>query len=79
MFKEPPGEMHIKYGYIIRAEYSVIKITATFSEHYKLNLPNYEGLMLIFSQKTGHLLRILLNKAHLTNIRTAAGGTATAN
>jgi ornithine cyclodeaminase len=78
VFKEPPGDMHIKYGYIIGAEYAVIKIAAGFYENYKLNLPNYEGLMLIFSQKTGHLLCILLDKAHLTNIRTAAAGTVTA-
>jgi len=78
VFKEPPGDMHIKYGYIIGAEYAVIKIAAGFYENYKLNLPNYEGLMLIFSQKTGHLLCILLDKAYLTHIRTAAAGTVTA-
>jgi ornithine cyclodeaminase len=78
VFKEPPGDMHIKYGYIIGAEYAVIKIATGFYENYKLNLPNYEGLMLIFSQKTGYLLCILLDKAHLTHIRTAAAGTVTA-
>lgn len=74
LFKDPPGEMHIKYGCIIGAEYYVIKVASGFYENYKLNLPNYDGLMLVFSQKTGLLLSILLDECHLTNIRTAAVG-----
>ena len=74
LFKEPPGDLHIKYGCIIGTEYYVIKIASGFYENYKLNLPNYEGLMLVFSQKTGHLLCILLDEAYLTDIRTAAAG-----
>lgn len=74
LFKDPPGDMHIKYGCIIGAEYYVIKVASGFYENYKLNLPNYDGLMLVFSQKTGFLLSILLDEGHLTNIRTAAAG-----
>ncbi len=78
LFKDPPGDLHIKYGCIIGAEYHVIKIASGFYENYKLDLPNYEGLMLVFSQKTGHLLCILLDEAYLTNIRTAAAGAVVA-
>lgn len=78
LFKEPPGDLHIKYGCIVGTEYYVIKIASGFYENYKLNLPNYEGLMLVFSQKTGHLLCILLDEAYLTNIRTAAAGAVVA-
>jgi len=78
LFKDPPGDMHIKYGCIIGAEYYVIKVASGFYENYKLNLPNFDGLMLVFSQKTGRLLCILLDEGHLTNIRTAAAGTIAA-
>ena len=78
LFRDPPGDMHIKYGCIIGAEYYVIKIASGFYENYKLNLPNFDGLMLVFSQKTGRLLCILLDEGHLTNIRTAAAGTIAA-
>jgi ornithine cyclodeaminase len=78
LFKDPPGEMHIKYGCIIGTEYYVIKVASGFYENYKLNLPNYDGLMLVFSQKTGLLLSILLDECHLTNIRTAAAGAVAA-
>lgn len=78
IFKAPPGETHIKYGYIIGDEYYVIKIASGFYENYKLDLPNYDGMMLVFSQKTGHLLCILLDECHLTNVRTAAAGAVVA-
>lgn len=78
IFKEPPGETHIKYGYIIGDEYYVVKIASGFYENYKLDLPNYDGMMLVFSQKTGHLLCILLDECYLTNVRTAAAGAVVA-
>ncbi len=78
IFKDPPGDMHIKYGCILGDDYYVIKIASGFYENYKLNLPNYNGLMLIFSQKTGELVSILLDEGHLTNVRTAAAGAVAA-
>jgi len=39
-----------------------------------LELPAFDGLMLLFSQKTGQLLSVLLDEGHLTNIRTASAG-----
>jgi ornithine cyclodeaminase len=78
IFKEPPGETHIKYGYIIGDEYYVIKIASGFCENSKLNLPANSGLMLVFNQKTGHLANILLDEGYLTDIRTAAAGAVAA-
>jgi len=78
IFKNPPGDMHIKYGYIIGDEYYVIKIASGFYENYKLNLPAISGLMLVFKQKTGELACILLDEGYLTNIRTAAAGAVVA-
>ncbi len=77
-FEKPHGEVHIKYGYIKNDDYFVIKIASGYYENIKLGLPNYSGLMLLFSQKTGELISILLDEGHLTNIRTAAAGAVVA-
>ena len=78
IFERPPGDVHIKYGYITGDEYYVIKIASGFHENIKLNLPTCQGLMLVFKQKTGELACILLDEGYLTNIRTAAAGAVVA-
>jgi len=70
IFKRPPGDFHIKYGYITSDEYYVIKIASGFHENIKLNLPTCLSLMLVFKQQTGELACILLDEGYLTNIRT---------
>ena len=75
---DPPGEVHIKYGYIAGDDYYVIKIASGFFENPKLDLPSSNGLMLVFSQKTGTLEAVLLDEGHLTDIRTAVAGAITA-
>ncbi len=78
LFKDPPGDVHIKYGYIKNDLFYVIKIASGFYENINLGLPSYSGLMLLFAQTTGELLCILLDEGHLTNIRTAAAGAVAA-
>jgi len=73
-FEDPPGDTHIKYGYIKGDESFVIKIASGFYENAKFNLPTGSGLMLVFSQQTGALQTILLDEGYLTNIRTAVAG-----
>jgi ornithine cyclodeaminase len=75
---DPPGEAHIKYGYIKDDDYFVIKVATGFYGNLELGLPTGTGLMLVFSQKTGELLSVLLDESHLTNIRTAAAGAVAA-
>lgn len=74
MVFDDAGEAHIKYGFIRGDDYFVIKVATGFYENYKLGLPTGSGLMLLFSQKTGELLAVLLDQAKLTDIRTAAAG-----
>lgn len=74
IFEDPPGETHIKYGFIRGGEYYVIKIASGFYGNSKLGLPSGHGLMLLFSQKTGFIEAILLDEGHLTDVRTAAAG-----
>ena len=73
-FDQPPGDVHIKYGYIIGKTYYVIKIASGFWENEKYGIPNGQGMMLIFEQKTGQPRAILLDDAMLTDIRTAIAG-----
>ena len=74
LFRDPPGDVHIKYGYLRGDAFYVIKIASGFYENPKLNLPSGNGLMLLFNQKTGELLSILLDEGYLTDLRTAAAG-----
>src|SRR5882672_6634041 len=72
-FQNPPGEMHIKYGYRIGSDVWVIKIATGFYENPATNgLPSSTGLVLVFSAKTGFPQALLLDEGFLTNIRTAA-------
>ena len=74
IFDEPPGDTHIKYGYIRGDDYFVVKIASGFYENHRLKLPSGSGLMLLFSQKTGQPLSILLDEGFLTDVRTAVAG-----
>jgi len=74
LFDNPPGDVHIKYGYIKDDDFYVIKIASGFYDNIKLGIPSGQGLMLLFNQKTGQLEAVLLDEGHLTNIRTAAAG-----
>ena len=47
-FKDPPGDVHIKYGYIENEDYYVIKIASGFFKNEKLGIPNGQGMMLVF-------------------------------
>ncbi len=77
-FKHPPGDVHIKYGYIEGDEYYVIKIASGFYNNPSLGLNTGNGMLLLFSQKTGETLSILLDEGYLTDIRTAAAGAVAA-
>ncbi len=73
-FKEPPGEMHIKYGYLQEQPYYVIKIASGFYQNPAMGLPSSNGLFLVFHKQTGELAAILLDEGLLTDIRTALTG-----
>ena len=77
-FDEPPGDVHIKYGYVSGDEFYVLKMASGFYSNAELGLPVSDGLLLVFSQKTGELKLILLDKCWLTDMRTAAAGAVAA-
>lgn len=53
LFKDPPGEVHIKYGYIIGDDLYVIKIASGFYNSKEPGTSLNNGLMLLFNRKTG--------------------------
>ena len=74
LFEKPKGDTHIKYGYIKDDEFYCIKVASGFYENPKLGISSSQGLMLLFNQKTGEPVAILLDQGKLTDIRTAAAG-----
>jgi ornithine cyclodeaminase len=78
LFKEPPGDVHIKYGYILDDDYYVIKIASGFLEIPHSKRYTSSGLLLLFKKGTGELVCALLDECHLTNVRTAAAGAVAA-
>jgi len=78
VFEDPPGDVHIKYGYIKGGDIYVIKIASGFYDNPKRGLPSGDGLMLVFDQRTGVLQAILLDEGYLTNLRTAVAGAVVA-
>ena len=78
LFDDPPGDVHIKYGYIHDDDFYVIKIASGFYRNPELGLPSSQGLMLLFSRRTGELVAVLLDEGLLTDVRTAAAGAVVA-
>ena len=77
-FDSPPGDVHIKYGYIKNDNVYVIKIASGFFNNSNLGLPNGYGMMLIYDQKTGKPKAILNDESFLTDVRTAVAGAISA-
>jgi ornithine cyclodeaminase len=68
------GEVHIKYGYLRKQPYYVIKIASGFYEDPALDRLTSNGMMLLFSQQNGEAVCALLDEGLLTNVRTAIAG-----
>jgi len=77
-FDEPPGDCHIKYGYIRGDDAFTVKIATGFYRNPERGLPSSNGVVLVFSSRTGELLAILQDEGHLTDLRTAAAGAVAA-
>lgn len=77
-FDAPPGDVHIKYGYLKATPHYVIKIASGFYDNPALGLPSSNGLNLVFNQLTGQLDCILMDEGYLTDLRTALAGAVVA-
>ena len=75
VFEDPPGDVHIKYGYIQNDDYYVVKIASGFYGNSEFNIQSSQsGVMMLFDQKTGKEVAILIDECYLTNVRTAVAG-----
>ena len=62
-FDEPPGDVHIKYGFVKNDDFYVLKMASGFYKNAEAGQSVADGLIPVFSQQTGHLQFILLDKA----------------
>jgi ornithine cyclodeaminase len=73
-FEHPPGDCHIKYGYLKGGKTFTVKIATGFWENPKRGLASGNGVVLVFSSDTGELLTLFQDEGFLTDSRTAAAG-----
>src|SRR3990170_4515348 len=71
---EHRGEVDVKTAYVPGFDGFAIKISPGFFDNPKLGLPSLNGLMVLFSSKTGLVQAVLLDNGYLTDVRTAAAG-----
>ncbi|MDH5354033.1 MAG: ornithine cyclodeaminase family protein, partial [Gammaproteobacteria bacterium] len=72
------GEIDVKTAYIPGLDSLAIKISPGFFDNPKLGLPSVNGLMVLFSTRTGLVEALLLDNGFLTDVRTAAAGAVAA-
>jgi len=75
---ENNGEIDVKTAYIPGIDSLAIKISPGFFDNPRLGLPSVNGLMVLFSTRTGMVEALLLDNGYLTDIRTAAAGAVAA-
>ena len=74
LFEDPPGEVHIKYGYLKGGAHYVIKIASGFPNNANEGIKPGQGMMLLFNINTGVPQAILVDEANLTDLRTGIAG-----
>jgi ornithine cyclodeaminase len=72
------GEVDVKTAYVPGLESFAIKLSPGFFDNPKLGLPSVNGLMVLFSSRTGLVEAVLLDNGYLTDVRTAAAGAVAA-
>jgi ectoine utilization protein EutC len=75
---EAHGEVDVKTAYIPGFDGFAIKVSPGFFDNPKLGLASLNGLMILFSARTGLVEALLLDNGYLTDVRTAAAGAVAA-
>jgi len=75
---EAHGEVDVKTAYIPGFDGFAIKVSPGFFDNPKLGLPSLNGLMILFSARTGLVEAVFLDNGYLTDLRTAAAGAVAA-
>ena len=71
---DPPGECHIKYGYVHGDDFFAIKLATGFYQNAAQGLPSGSGMTIVFSARNGFPEVLLDDAGHLTDVRTAMAG-----
>jgi len=66
---EVHGEVDVKTAYIPGFEGFAIKVSPGFFDNPSLGLPSLNGLMILFSAKTGLVEAVYLDNGYLTDFR----------
>lgn len=72
------GEVDVKTAYIPGVDGFAIKVSPGFFDNPRIGLPSLNGLMILFSARTGLVQAVFLDNGYLTDIRTAAAGAVAA-
>jgi ornithine cyclodeaminase len=72
------GEVDVKTAYVPGVDGFALKVSPGFFDNPKLGLPSLNGLMILFSARTGLVEALLLDNGYLTAVRTAAAGAVAA-
>lgn len=75
---EVNGEVDVKTAYLPGFDGFAIKVSPGFFDNPKLGLPSLNGLMILFSARTGLVEALFLDNGYLTDVRTAAAGAVAA-
>lgn len=75
---EHRGEVDVKTAYVPGIDAFAIKISPGFFNNPQIGLPSVNGMMVLFSSKTGLVEALLLDNGYLTDVRTAAAGAVAA-
>lgn len=72
--EESNGEVDVKTAHIRGFARFAIKVSPGFFDNPKLGLPSLNGLVMVFSARTGLVDAVLFDEGYLTAIRTALAG-----
>ena len=75
---EQRAEVDVKTAYVPGLDGFAIKISPGFFNNPAIGLPSTNGMMVLFSTKTGLVQAVLLDNGYLTDVRTAAAGAVAA-
>lgn len=75
---EHNGEIDVKTAYVPGIDSFAVKMSPGFFDNPKIGLPSLNGLMVLFSARTGLVEALLLDNGYLTDVRTAAAGAVAA-
>ena len=75
---EGRGEVHVKAGYLRGGSNYAVKIASGFSGNPGRDLPQNDGMVLVFDAETGLPAALLLDRGFITEQRTGAAGAVAA-